>query len=256
MNEKTKKIIIILIIALLVVVFALSAYMLASYFIETKKADLSYKKIYEKHVETETNKNEYQDSSVSDIKIDFESIPVKNGRSTSWIMIKNTVINYPVVQGSDNDYYLTRLPDGTKNKSGSIFMDYRNADDFSDPNTFIYGHHMKNGSMFAAVTNYADQSFYEEHPYIFIITPDEIYRGEIFSAYVTPDTGKSFKIDFNSDKDFDNYLQMVAGLSDIYTAVEVGPSDNIITLSTCTYEYDNARFLVHAKLVNISEEEN
>ena len=256
MTETTKKILIIIIAALCGIVFCISAYMLISYFSEKKQADDVYTQIIEEStVVAEQDKKPSNDSSFPEMNIDFDKINLEHSRSTSWIMIRNTVVNYPIVQADDNDYYLYRLPDGTKNKNGSIFMDYRNASDFSDRNTFIYGHHMKSGAMFASLTKYEDQSYYEEHPYIFIITPDEIFRCEIFSAYVIPDTSDAFTLSFKNDAEFDEYLQMVSGFSMISSAVEVDAStDRIITLSTCTYEYDNARFLVHAKLVSSEEE--
>ncbi len=254
-NKKSKKISVFLILgmAACAIVLAVSAYMLASYFIENGEASASYEKLESRYV-TVTEKA----GSAPVYEVDFQRLADESSENTvtsSWIINEGTVINYPIAHGTDNSYYLNHMFDGTKNKNGAIFIDYRNAGDFSDRNTLIYGHHMKSGAMFASLVNYAKQSYYEEHPVMRILTPECSYEAQVFSAYVTPATGDSFDISFNSDNDFANYLDMVCSLSEISSGVEVSPSDRIVTLSTCTYEYDDARFLVHAKLVPLPEED-
>ena len=95
--------------------------------------------------------------------VDFDGLHQTNADVIGWIYIEDTNINYPIVQGTDNKYYVDHMVDGTKNGAGSIFMDYRNALDFSDPNTVIYGHNMKNKTMFAHITEYKDPEFFEAH---------------------------------------------------------------------------------------------
>jgi len=97
--------------------------------------------------------------------VDFDELKKINSNVVGWIVIEDTQVNYPIVQGKDNSYYLNHSFDKSWNSLGSIFMDYRSSNDFSDYNTFIYGHHTKNGSMFGELYKYMDATFYKEHPF-------------------------------------------------------------------------------------------
>lgn len=180
--------------------------------------------------------------------VDFESLRKINPDVVAWIYIQGTNINYPVVQGWDNDYYLYHLFDNTYNKAGSIFMDYRNDYRLSDTNTVLHGHHMRNQSMFAQITGYTNQSFYDEHPYAMLLTPDGNYLVEFFSGYVADAYGSSWKMRFSSDSEYATWLNETAQKSHFASNVVPTVSDQVVTLSTCTYEYDNARFVVHGIL--------
>lgn len=176
--------------------------------------------------------------------VDFESLLEINSDVIGWIYIEGTNINYPVVQGEDNDYYLYRLFDGTYNSSGSIFMDYRNHEDFLDPNTVLHGHHMRNDSMFANITEYKNQSYYDAHPYALLLTPDGNYKLEFFAGYVTGLDSIAWKMRFSSDRDFAAWLDQTIGESCFSSDVVPTAQDRLVTLSTCTYEFENARFVL------------
>lgn len=103
--------------------------------------------------------------------VQFDELLKTNGDVIAWIYGANTHINYPVVQGSDNDYYLRHLLDGTWNDNGSIFMDCANSADFSDQNSLIYGHNMTSGAMFSNLVKYKQQAYYDQHPYLYMLTP-------------------------------------------------------------------------------------
>ena len=180
--------------------------------------------------------------------VDFESLQAINPDVVGWIYIPGTDINYPVVRGDDNDEYIYRLFDGTYNKAGSIFMDYRNNSAFFDKNTVLYGHHMRNGTMFAQLTEYADQAFYEAHPYGMLVTPNGNYLVEFFSGYVTNLEATAWKMRFSSDSDYSVWLDGIARKSYFTTDVIPLQSEQVLTLSTCTYDYDNARFVLHGVL--------
>jgi len=182
-------------------------------------------------------------------EINYTALQEDYPMATCWIYIKGTPVDYPVAQWEDNSYYLDHLLNGTRNNYGTIFIDYRNNKNLTDRNTFIYGHHMKDGSMFASLVKYKDQSYYESHPQVHLITPEKKYVGEIFSAYVCGDDSDTFTLKYKTDKDFEKYLKKIQKRSVIDTNVEVSAEDRIVTLMTCTYEYDDARFVVHAKLV-------
>lgn len=176
--------------------------------------------------------------------VDFDALLAINPDVVAWIYIEGTNINYPVVQGDDNSYYLSRLVNGTYNGAGTIFMDYRNERDLSDRNTVLYGHHMKNGSMFQQITKYKDQAFYDEHPICLIMTPDGNYKLEFFAGYVTNMNTQAWKMEFESDEEYAQWLENACNQSAFVSSVNPTAQDKVMTLSTCTYEYSDARFVL------------
>ena len=117
------------------------------------------------------------------LKIDFEGLQAVNPDVIAWIDIPGLSISYPVVQGTDNAYYLHHLFTGEYNSSGSIFADWHNQPDFTDPNTIVYGHNMKNGSMFGTLSHYQDQALWEASPYFYLYVPGKVLKYQIFSCY-------------------------------------------------------------------------
>ena len=180
-------------------------------------------------------------------EVDFEALRKINPDVVGWIYVKGTKINYPIVQGKNNDQYLYRTVNGKRNSAGSIFLDAKAEPDFSDRNSPIYGHNMKNGSMFADVTDYKSQKFYDKHPVALLLTPEGNFVVRLFSAYTTKDTGDAWDMTF-SDEKFEKWLDKRIRSSYIETPVVPGLDDRILTLSTCTYETDDARFVVHGVL--------
>lgn len=185
-------------------------------------------------------------------EVDFNSLKEINNDIIGWIYFEDTNINYPIVKGSDNDFYLNHMIDGTNNSAGSIFMDYRNQANFNNKHTIIYGHHMKNGSMFSNLIKYKEQSFYDEYPYYLIMTPDKNYKIDIISGYVASVNEDSWKLNFSSNKEYEKWLKKTIDASLFKSNIIPNTKDNIITLSTCSYEFDNARFV----LVGIISNEN
>ena len=182
--------------------------------------------------------------------VDFASLRETNPDITAWIKCEGTVIDYPVVQGSDNAYYLSHLPDGAANKMGSIFLDYRNSPDFSDKNSVIYGHHMKNGDMFGTLESYKEQAFYDENPFIALHTPDKDYVIELFAGYVVDAAWETLPLNFENEIDFEQYLTEIRQRSKFDSKVVVTLKDHLITLCTCTYDFSNARFILVGKVVD------
>ena len=183
------------------------------------------------------------------IDVNFEALNEMNANVVGWLYCEGTPINYPVVQSSDNSYYLNRLYDDQKNSSGAIFMDAMNAPDLSDANTIIYGHNMKNGTMFASLANYYSQSYYEAHPVIYYLTRDRDYRIDVFASYETPGGSDAFTIFFDSEQTYSNYLQKRWNMSQIDTSsLPMSTDDNIVTLTTCSYDYNDARYVVQGKV--------
>ena len=126
--------------------------------------------------------------------VDFDVLNQENPNIIAWIYCDGTPINYPVVQGQDNQYYLRRLPDGSSNPSGSLFADFRNDRSFGDLNTLIYGHNMSDDSMFGTLTDYKNPSYYEEHPQFWILTKERAYLVDLIAGYVTGSDSDAYKL--------------------------------------------------------------
>ncbi|MCD8036099.1 MAG: class B sortase [Clostridiales bacterium] len=179
---------------------------------------------------------------------EFTDLAAEYSDVVGWVEIPGTVINYPIVQGTDNEYYLTHLYTGEENSNGAIFMDAGTAEGFNDRNAIIFGHNMKNGSMFAALNNYADASYYNEHPCVVITALDGTrYIYDIFSVYyVAPEDEAVYVHGFGADETFEEYLEYVKSLSLYDTGVDVTKDDYIITLSTCRRGSDTDKTVVQA----------
>lgn len=173
-------------------------------------------------------------------EINFKALQEVNPDVIAWIYSPDTTINYPVVQGDDNAYYLKHLADGTKNWNGCPFLDIQNKPDFSDTNFIIYGHHMQNGTMFAGISWYEDQSYYDEHPVMYLMTPAATYRIELFSGYTTEMNSSAYMQTFDSIREHADWLKEVSRRSDFRANLEISALDWVITLSTCAYRFENA----------------
>ena len=181
---------------------------------------------------------------VAPIQVDFDGLRAANPDVVAWIYCPDTPINYPVVQTADNAYYLKRLLDGSKNSAGTLFMDYRNADDFSDWNSVIYGHNMKNDSMFGTLSEYAADSYFQSHPELYLLTPEQDYVISVAAGFGTPANAELYTAfcpnDEAKNRLVESWLKSSDFISDDYPTSE----DRLITLSTCSYEYDNARYVL------------
>ena len=184
--------------------------------------------------------------------IDFDALRKIYPDITGWISCAGPGIDLPIVQGTDNDYYLNHLPNGEKNKMGSIFLDYRNAPDFSDVNTMVFGHNMKTGDMFGNLKEYRNQAFYEEHSVMTIYIPGKEFELKLFSGYML-DSG--YEIPPTSFKDanaFDEYIKNITRRSLFKSDVEVNYGDRLVCLVTCTPASDNTRFIVVGKINEVA----
>lgn len=181
-------------------------------------------------------------------RIDLTSLQDINSETVGWIEIPDTVLSYPLVHTSDNLYYLTHTFRNETNKSGSIFIETSNHADFSDLHTIIYGHNMKDGSMFAILKNYQKQNYWEAHPYVYIDLADGSHCYQIFSCHAAPVTDISYTIGYAPDETYASFLETLKASSQYDTGVAVGTDDLVITLSTCTNNGKD-RFVVHAKKI-------
>lgn len=179
-------------------------------------------------------------------RIDLTTLKGINPDAVGWIEIPGTALSYPLVHTSDNIYYLTHTFRGKENKSGAIFIEALNKTDFSDLHTIIYGHNMKDGSMFASLKNYQKESYYTANPYIYIDMADGAHCYQIFSCHEAKVTDITYTIGYGADDVYADFLNSIKGASLYDTGVEVGTGDSVITLSTCT-KSGSDRFVVHAK---------
>ena len=184
---------------------------------------------------------------------DFAALGEINPDVVAWLAGDDGVIDYPVVRGDDNDYYLTHLFDGGPNKLGCLFVDYRAAGDFSGRNTTIYGHNMQDGSMFAPLTQYQAQDYYDAHPVLWLYTPKGAYTLQLFAGILGDGGSEFIRFDFADDADFLAYIQALRAASTFQSEVEVGAGDRIVSLSTCSYDFENARYVLFGRLTALPQ---
>ena len=255
-----------IICAILIVVMAVSGYKIWSIMSEYKEGEDAYGEL-EQYVSipselpvipTESAQEEDPDSTPAPQAtenlnqfpvVDFNSLKGINPDVMAWIYIPGTHVNYPVVQGEDNEYYLNRLFTGKWNSAGAIFMDYRNEADLSDAHTIIYGHQMNNRTMFHDLKLYEDQEFYDEQPIGYLLTPQGTYLLEFFSGYVSSVDTNAWQLNFTEEGSFTSWLEDIQGRSAFTSDVKLREEDRVITLSTCSSAFENARFVLHARLV-------
>ncbi|MGN0745860.1 MAG: class B sortase [Aristaeellaceae bacterium] len=184
-------------------------------------------------------------------EIDHAALEAMNGDYACWLYSAHMNIDYPVVHGADNDRYLKYMFNGEKNASGTLFIDYRNLPDFQDPNTLIYGHHMRNEGMFGQIDEYASQAFYAAHPFMLVMSEREISILELFAGYTTSSSDHCYDIAISDEEDMAAFVSEAKRKSNFSTAVEVLPTDRLITMSTCAYSFENARYIVIGRLLPV-----
>ena len=227
----------------LIIVFLFSCYKIFSKLHEYKTDGKTYDAVRQEYIE------EIQKSPENiDYKGIFDRLKGINGDYKGWITVENTDIDYPIVQGTDNDFYLKHDFNKNESTSGCVFMDYLNEEG-KDDNTVIYGHNMRNGSMFSKLQKFKENEFFNQNNKVIIKDENGEHTYEVFSVYVLKSGDKLGKINYSSKEEFDEYVKLIKNKSFYTNDVKVEKGDKILTLVTCTYEIDDARTIVHAKLV-------
>ena len=182
--------------------------------------------------------------------VDFDSLRAINGDVVGWLLQEGTEINFPIVQGEDNEYYLNHLYTGAVNRTGAVFADANNSPYFSDMCTYLYGHNRKNGSMFASIPNYMDHDYYEEHPTLTLITPYEDYIAEVFACVrESTEQDQTWRVrQFGRRAEYDEFVQSILERSTLDTGVVPKWGDQLLALCTCTNEVHEDRYIVFARL--------
>ena len=186
------------------------------------------------------------DYEVPDYVVDLEVVKAQNSDTVGWIILPDSRINYPIVKSKDNTEYLTTTFEGQTANSGSIFLDMYCSNDFSDQNAIVYGHNMKNGSMFRALNNMTDKEYFWRHHIFCIDTGNGFEEYEVISCYQTVETDlSSWQIGFESQAAYETWLQSIAKRCP-YDCVDYDVNKNTITLSTCRGQSGGpGRFIVH-----------
>lgn len=230
-----------LILIVAIAVFCVSGYQLYQIFSGYHKGQSEYDKVREAVVESD------EEADADDFAVNFDELKKINADTVGWIRFypEPSNINYPLVQTTDNDLYLNRTFSANENTVGAIFVNCDNASDFSDRNTIIYGHRMKDHSMFHDLEKYDDESFWKENPYFYIYTPDgRKLTCHIYSCGIVKDTSSTYLTQFESDEAYQEFLDDTKRAGAYNTGVEVTTDQRVVTLSTCTAASDDNRMVV------------
>ena len=260
-----RKWVIVVFLLFFLIVFAFSAYQIYSWHKDNKEIEtisddvVKDTKVKEKE-DTENTENVNPPEDISNdywdyikmnlLEVDFNELLKKNPDTVGWIEVKGTNINYPIVQTTDNSYYLTHAFDKTKNEAGWVFMDYRNDAVNFNQNTILYAHSRLTGSMFGSLKNILESSWYtnKNNHIIRLSTPTENTMWQVFSVYTIPKESYYITPNFNSNEAYQEFLNTMKSRSEVEFSAEVNTNDKILTLSTCKDNFGN-RVVMHAKLI-------
>jgi len=253
-----------LIIFIAIVIVLISGYKIYGILEEYVSGQKMYSDISEKYI-MKTDKIISTDSETSDdtlkeddqldqfnyksVKVDFDGLKRKNSETVGWIRFDDECINYPIMQSRDNSKYLNTGMDNNYNRCGSIFLDYLNSSDFSDYHTIIYGHNMKDGSMFGKLKKYrSDEGFLQNNQYFTIYTNTKALRYRVFAFYGVPaDDSEVYVLGFSSDDKYQEFIDTISKRNNYSTEILPTKTDKIVTLSTCSGE--DSRWIVNAYLI-------
>ncbi|MSS64711.1 class B sortase [Velocimicrobium porci] len=250
-----------LVLLILTVLLVVSFYKIINSILDYKNGATIYKKaeeisgIKDFNISQSDNSDLSTDSHIDYLKtLNFTSLQKINSDIIGWIMIPDTDISYPLLQGTDNNYYLKHMYNKEPGNVGSIFIDYHLSSDLSNYNTIIYGHRMKNGSMFAPLKYYLDASYGKSHPYVYISTPAGVYLYTIYSAYEGSTDGFSYHYSFNVKENKQKFIDYTLQQAEyqMKTSKNLSTTDKFLTLSTCTGNGYQKRLIVQAVLTSFT----
>lgn len=183
--------------------------------------------------------------------IELEALREVNGDVVGWISIPGTIVSYPLIQGEDNQYYLRRNWKKESRNAGCIFLEAKVSPDLTDFHTIIYGHLMRDETMFGVLKYYRGMDYWREHPSIYIVLNDGIYRYDIFAAHETPLISIVFRLDIEENHLEEEFIQFCKDSSVLDTELTPEAGDRILTLSTCTGNGYSSRWVVHGVLARV-----
>ena len=219
-----------------ILIFCVSAWKLYGYYRSYKEAKDTYSRIRQESVKK---------VSTNERKIEFDKLRSQNKDIVGWIYIKGTSIDYPIVQGKDNEQYLHQDFNKKKSSSGTIFLDKSCDRKFTSDNNVIYGHHMKNGTMFAKLLKFREESFLKKHHVIILYTPKKTMHLKVISSYAVK-AQDQMPITFANEMQKKEYITKIRRMSEPSIKLDDKKIDRIYTFVTCSYERDDNRTYVHA----------
>ena len=182
-------------------------------------------------------------------EIDFDALRKINPDIVGWLYYESTNINYPIVQGKDNDYYLHISFDGTWTLGGTLFADAITEEPFNQFNTIVYGHHMQDHTMFGDIKELKDPEYCKEHPQFELITPEGKYHLKICAFVHQPSDSAIYTTNFHDEEGKQEYINLIKSLATYITTEEMTAEDRLVILSTCAYEFQEARYMVVGKMI-------
>ena len=246
-NTKGKKIIKIILFSIFLLIFVFSGVNLLRWFIFNQKAATLTNEIIDSSFIEENI--EVKENDIPKNPIDFNSLEEQNSDTVAWIRINGTNINYPIVQSTNNDYYLHRDFNKEYSTCGWIFMDYKNTETMIDKNTVLYGHNIKSGIMFSELKNILNKKLGEDDIKIEIYTPTEKLEYVVFSAYLREPDDYAIKSNIVKESDQEKYInEMIRRSNNNYKWVP-DKTDRLLTLSTCDNSGQN-RILIHSVYID------
>lgn len=245
-----------------VIAIVIGASWLLYHLIDYMRGQAIYEDISTEYTETVVEDTAQPEGWFTMCQVDIPKLKEINPDTKGWIFFENEDISYPIVQGTDNEKYLNTSFEGAPLREGSIFLETLNSEDFSDTNSIIYGHNMRDQSMFGKLQKYKfEQDYYKDHPYFQVITNDRVYRFQVFAFNDVDENSDVYYMTFGTTQEYLEYLRMLKGLSQVHIVapdVSAPGSSNdekllsnykkLVTLSTCTAD-DNQRFVVIGTLV-------
>ena len=241
-RKNKKKLLIINVIQLILIIILVYSVMHIVIWYKNNKTNKKIIEEISKAVEINENTEDKQE-----YKVNFEELKNKNSDTVAWIKVENTNIEFPVVKANDNNYYLTHNFNKENNKAGWIFADYKNKFDGTDKNIVIYGHNMRDKSMFGSLKDVIKEEWYnnEENKYITFVTENEYQTYQVFSVYQIEKENYYIQTDFKNNE-FEEFIKTIKQRSKKEFNVDVTSKDNILTLSTCANN-NKYRVVLHAK---------
>lgn len=230
-----KKITYYILLLFCILIFSFSAWKLYGYYKSYKDANDTYTKIREENIQTYDKQR----------KIDFKKLRSQNKDIVGWVYAKGTNIDYPIVHGKDNEEYLHKDFNNKKSSSGTIFLDHACKKNFTSDNNIIYGHHMKNGTMFANLLKFREESFLKKHSTIILYTPDRTLHLKVISAYAAK-AQEQMPVVFAKEKQRQQYIDKIRDMSEVSIKKSKSKIKRIYTFVTCSYEREDNRTYVHA----------
>lgn len=262
-KKKLKQFILYLLLIISLVVFIYSIINIALWYIDVRKNDEVINNINKliqvpDNIDHEEQIDIKEDEKTGDywdyiktnfIDVDLTKLKTINEDTVGWIQVPNTNVNYPFVQANDNEYYLNHSFNKKKNNAGWLFMDYRNTKDLNNKNLIIYGHNRKDKTMFGTLKQLTNQNWFNNKSNNIIKMSMESGNSnwQIFSVYIIETTNDYIKTSFQSDNEYQEFIDMIKNRSSVSFNTEVGTNDKILTLSTCHGSYK--KLVIHAKLI-------